>query len=436
MKKKSISDRYFTSMKDMKSPFTSKDISGYIQNNSLPKSRTKTMLHTALATSAIIAMSGLYTFLSPEETNVQNISNQQETKQLHISKVEQDDTPSIHIESSEIENKISVNSKVDDSSVFDILNLNMKGFEKVMQELASSDSMIALPENSQKQRVIVKVFKGEDLKEIQLTHSASPLPFMITSQSGMGQVLTGEINPSIDVNELIPVSDKKHGIMWYIPNDEFLQSVPKKFHLSLAASLPEEIQGLAPQIDSLVNSSIDSVMQQILANRPKNDSQKVIIKRYNSIGNSLHLDGNMDSLMQSMIMRSLSDKDSLNNRSVKPKVIIMRGHTMIPGSNQSFMIRSGKMQSQGIIKDLSVSPNPATSSGARLQFQLLEDRIISISLLDLRGNTIMNVEEQSSYPKGLFSTLIPLNSIQQGMYLLRVTTDKGESAIHRLIVKP
>lgn len=436
MKKQSRSDRYFKSMKDMKSPFTSEDISGYIQHNSVPISRTKTMLHTALATSAIIAMTGLYTFLSPVETEVQSKNNQQKTKQLHISTAAQSENPSIHIETSDIENTFSLKNTVDDSSVFDMLNLNIKGFEKVIQELASSDSMIALPDNSQNQRVIIKVFKGEDLKEIPLTHSASPLPFMITSQSGMGQVLTGEINPSFDVNELIPVSDKKHGIMWYIPNDDFMQSVPKKFHLTLAGSLLEEIQNLAPQIDSLVNSSIDSVMQQILANPPKNDSQRVIIKRFNSIGNSLHIGGNMDSIMQSMILRSLSHKDSLNIGGGKPKMIIMRGHKMIPGTIKPFGNQSTNLQTHGIIKDLTVSPNPATSSGARLQFQLMEDRIISIALLDLTGNLIMNIEEQSQYPKGTFSTLLPLNSIQQGMYLLRVTTDKGESAIQRLIVKP
>lgn len=88
----------------------------------------------------------------------------------------------------------------------------------------------------------------------------------------------------------------------------------------------------------------------------------------------------------------------------------------------------------GAIENLSVFPNPVNTL-LNMKFKLTEARFISIALHDLSGNTILNYRNNFNYQAGDFTEAIKADSLEPGMYILSVQSDKGEKALQRFIVE-
>lgn len=87
----------------------------------------------------------------------------------------------------------------------------------------------------------------------------------------------------------------------------------------------------------------------------------------------------------------------------------------------------------GAIENLAVSPNP-TSGNTTISFNLKEDRNVSISINDLAGRKIQDVCNNKRYSKGNIIENFDINATESGMYLIVITTNAGEQAVHRVIL--
>lgn len=88
----------------------------------------------------------------------------------------------------------------------------------------------------------------------------------------------------------------------------------------------------------------------------------------------------------------------------------------------------------GAIKEMKVYPNPATSN-SNVEFDLDDNRIISIAVYDLSGKLIKNVKSGMSLDKGTNSRPLNLNGVNPGLYYVVVKSDRGEQALQRIIIE-
>ena len=89
----------------------------------------------------------------------------------------------------------------------------------------------------------------------------------------------------------------------------------------------------------------------------------------------------------------------------------------------------------GAITSTSVYPNPATEGGATMSYVLSDARTLTLTLLDLNGTVVATMMQDAKRSSGNGQFAFTLSNIPAGMYLVNLTTDKGERAIQRLIVQ-
>ncbi len=92
-----------------------------------------------------------------------------------------------------------------------------------------------------------------------------------------------------------------------------------------------------------------------------------------------------------------------------------------------------KIESENI-KDVKTYPNPAKGM-TKLDFTLLQDRFVNISMYDLNGKFIREIKNWQKFSSKRITVDIDLKDIRQGMYLITVSTDKGEKVVQRLVVE-
>lgn len=88
----------------------------------------------------------------------------------------------------------------------------------------------------------------------------------------------------------------------------------------------------------------------------------------------------------------------------------------------------------GAIKEMKVFPNPTTSN-SNVEFELQDNRVISIAIFDLSGKLIKNVKSGMSLGKGNTKELLNLTGVNPGLYYVVVKSEKGEQALQRIIIE-
>lgn len=92
-------------------------------------------------------------------------------------------------------------------------------------------------------------------------------------------------------------------------------------------------------------------------------------------------------------------------------------------------------ETNGAVETTGVFPNPTSDGGATMSFTLAEDRNVNISLHDLTGAKVLDLVRNSPRKAGTGQMAFTLPGITPGMYLVTLTTDRGERAVQRLIVQ-
>lgn len=80
-----------------------------------------------------------------------------------------------------------------------------------------------------------------------------------------------------------------------------------------------------------------------------------------------------------------------------------------------------------------VQPNPAKESSL-YRFTLPEEDYLRVEVLNVSGNKVLNLVDYRYFPAGQFERILPVNNLAPGMYIIRLTTDKGYVATTRLVV--
>lgn len=89
---------------------------------------------------------------------------------------------------------------------------------------------------------------------------------------------------------------------------------------------------------------------------------------------------------------------------------------------------------KGTISKCMLYPNPMADA-FQVDIELGEDRKISICLTDIFGKKIKDIVTNEAQGKGLHSYETQLNNLSEGMYLVHITSDKGEQIVQRLLKK-
>lgn len=209
----------------------------------------------------------------------------------------------------------------------------------------------------------------------------------------------------------------------------------------------------------MFNNPIWLKMVDTLTNGPcmKFDSTKVIKRRtYDAQDHSLIREEDVTVSIAITPDEQTSSAADSNLRSIKRQVIIRSVPSRTVLSNRIMIITSGKGQkgqqlptstdgvtglqelhrsSNGAITSTDIYPNPVTDGAATLAFTLSEDRTLSVSLHDLSGTKVADILQQQRRTAGPGQFAFPITGVSPGMYLVSLTTEKGERTVRRLIVE-
>lgn len=86
----------------------------------------------------------------------------------------------------------------------------------------------------------------------------------------------------------------------------------------------------------------------------------------------------------------------------------------------------------GAIASSSITPNPIAGAG-RVTITLKRPRALELRLLDLQGKMIRRLSDEGHYDAGTVEIAVDLADVTPGIYLLSITTDKGEQVVHRVV---
>ncbi len=92
-------------------------------------------------------------------------------------------------------------------------------------------------------------------------------------------------------------------------------------------------------------------------------------------------------------------------------------------------------QAEGAVISTSLYPNPATDGGATISYDLREPRTLSAELVDLAGNRIATLFNGVHRTAGKGQTAFTFGNVPPGMYLVVLTTERGERTVQRMVVQ-
>lgn len=88
----------------------------------------------------------------------------------------------------------------------------------------------------------------------------------------------------------------------------------------------------------------------------------------------------------------------------------------------------------GAITATAIYPNPVRGDKATLRYTLREQRTTTVALHDIFGRQIVAVQSEE-HPAGNYEVELPLRNLENGMYLVVLTTDNNEQAVQRLLLQ-
>ncbi len=104
------------------------------------------------------------------------------------------------------------------------------------------------------------------------------------------------------------------------------------------------------------------------------------------------------------------------------------------GLQKSIIMNAPKPARQDVLSVQSVAPNPVRDQ-ATLRFTLLESRNVTLSLHDIYGKRIATLAQSVSLANGEQELPFICSNNAAGVYVLVLTTDKGEQAVWRIIIE-
>jgi len=350
----------------------------------------------------------------------------------------------------------------------DAFNIHSDALVELRAAIGGADSMGACA------RGTICVWENGKRREVTFGSQDAPLPAMVTTPDGKGRYITIPSIREIDVNDLIPMetatSDGKV-VMWFPPTARIVTQLPEdiaenirivpfgdgaevrtfRFDMNntdIDINIPNVVN-----IDSILRSiksslgGLDSVMVSNLCRTAAPDSAFTLVTR-NLFADSLvqiFTDSINAPHQQRITIRRLNmnrplpkrlDTADRVQRSITSNIIIIR---RTKGTDRE--VSSGDQHLQetrsadGAMQITSVYPHPTSDGAATIAFELAEERVLTIDLLDLNGRKIATLAGGLRKARGTCQVVFTLSGIPAGMYLVNVTTDKGERTVQRLVIQ-
>jgi hypothetical protein len=130
------------------------------------------------------------------------------------------------------------------------------------------------------------------------------------------------------------------------------------------------------------------------------------------------------------------DSNDRTHRTVTSNIIII---CRSKGSEREVSSGDQRLQetrsADGAMEITSVYPNPTTDGAATVAFSLADERTLTVELHDLSGRAVATLARGLRKARGTGQIAFTLPGIQPGMYLVSITTDRGERAVNRLVVQ-
>jgi hypothetical protein len=378
-----------------------------------------------------------------------------------------------------------------DASNIAALDLDPMLVENVQRIIASVDSLRYCDAG---RAPTICAWNNGRIDRIDVHAGNGPLPVMFTTHDGKGQMVLPEDKRTIDVNALIPVETQSENgsmLMWFPPTQTLLQKLPEDIAKTVSITIDAgRVDGrrvtmnmirndgpatmMSLDMDSLITSHSDLDLASLKTMLPNLDSLVTSAMKHVTIdvanedadGNpkeiniaiadrNVHI--NLDSVIRVLNgqdsgtkVRALIFSDSVRfNRHDGVTPPSVTAQVMVDA--RMFVIKTptvlGKMTTkqptalqelrsqQGALKVQTVYPNPATDGGATLSYSLSEDRLLNVDLHDLTGTRLARLVSNARKRAGQGQVAFIFKDVAPGMYLLYVTTDKGETAVQRLVVQ-
>lgn len=127
------------------------------------------------------------------------------------------------------------------------------------------------------------------------------------------------------------------------------------------------------------------------------------------------------------------EPDNNEEEVTDPNLSVIQQHRLMQQARPGEPVMEVWWQSAGAVMVLNITPNPARDA-TELTFMLDEARIVALDLYRYDGQRVKRLTEGVSLPAGQHQLRADLRGVQPGLYLLGVTTDRGEQALRRLYV--
>lgn len=471
------------------SPVSSDDVRSIVENVGsapLPSTSMPIIITTTVATLAMAAGLTAY-ILSPEPPQqTQSVLGavaepRPTTREIRVIEPAAD-SPSDDITETSVkregESTMSIAVLSLESGDLQQLNIDVASLGILRTMVPHADSIAQCMPRPRSANGTICVWKNGERQEVALRNGPGPMPVMFTSADGRGKVVRIEMSRSFDPNELIPVeapSSDGTMLMWFCPTQDVMQMLPEGVEKQLCKERGTQDLNLDIQvvndgelaeihslnIDSLVRSipmldTMNAHSREMLASiktivldggtdstQPKSmtwvtqsdtsiGQRKVVQRRIEIKRMGTHITADAD------ILTSLdSTLPSCARMSTKSRVIILRRggspKAIIPNVDGS-QLQENRVES-GALRLENIYPNPTMDGGATVSYELTGDRQISIDLHDLAGNKVATLATGIRKQAGAGQIAFTLDGVMPGMYLVTLTTDKGERAVQRLIVQ-
>lgn len=464
----------FTRARQETSPVTADDVRSLVENaGSAPLSRSP-MPAIITATAASLAMAaGLTAYLlSPEPSQQRSTLGavaepQPSTREIHVSKPSSvlptdPHTPSTPPSGSDGSMSIAVLSLESDD--LQQLNIDLASLGILRSMVPNADSIAQCLPRPKTTNGTLCVWQNGERQEIALRNGPGPMPVMFTSADGRGKMVRIEMSQTFDPNALIPVeapSPDGTMLMWFSPTQEVMQMLPERVEKQLCRERGTQDLDIDVQVineDDLADIqtlNIDSLVRSI----PMLDTTNAHSKQMLASIKTIVVDGDADTAngqrkiiqrrieikrmgtMTTADVNVLKDLDttmpSCARMSTKTRVIILRkggsSKAIIPNVDGS-QLQENRVES-GALRLENIYPNPTMDGSATVSYSLSGDRLITIDLHDLAGNKVSTLASGVRRQAGTGHIPFALEGVMPGMYLVTMTTDKGERAVQRLIVQ-
>ena len=88
-----------------------------------------------------------------------------------------------------------------------------------------------------------------------------------------------------------------------------------------------------------------------------------------------------------------------------------------------------------VVSNTTVYPNPVRTAKTNIHYKLSEPRSVAFSVHDILGKKIVDCGSLAERPQGEYDFELNIGNIPAGIYLVVITTDKGEQTIQRIAVE-